>query len=476
MSEKYKFWKFFEEISAIPHGSGNTDAASKYIVDFAKERGLKYRKDESGNVVVFKDASKNGNSDITVMLQSHLDMVTVSKDGKKDFLKEGIELVLDGEYLRANGTTLGADDGIGVAYTLAVLDDNDFDHPNIEGVFTTDEEIGMLGAAAMDMSDLRSNYMLNIDSEDDGIFTAGCAGSTLCVIEKDIKSEPADGYFYKITFSNLTGGHSGIEIIKNRGNAYRLLGRLMLMMNLKGVGVRFVSIDGGGKDNAIAKSCEAVISSETAPREFERIFKEESDKIIDAFKLSDPNMKIECVDEGFKENEQVITGDDSNTITALLTEVPDGVVRMFAQEEPMTETSLNLGIVKADLNHIKMTICLRSNVEAQRDFLKEVVRNIVNRLGAEISFGAETEIWTYRPESSLRDLITRVYEEKSGKKAQIEVIHASVECGIFSKNIPGLDCVSFGPDIYDIHTYNEKIDIKSAEMYWEIIKEVLMKF
>ena len=474
LTDKYPFWRFFKEISDIPRGSGNCDAISNYIVNFAKERGLRYRKDKSNNVIIFKEASDDCANDKTVMIQSHLDMVAVKRnDKKKDLENEGVDLLIDGDFLKADGTSLGADDGIGVAYALEVLDDSEISHPAIEAVFTTDEEIGMLGADALDTSDLKSSFILNIDSEEEGVFTAGCAGTTICDISfvPDIKT--AKGNCYKISFKNLTGGHSGIEIDKHRGNAYRLLGRLIMQLDRAGADVCFVCVGGGGKDNAIAESCEAEILTNIEPDLFERLFCEESEKIKDAYSLSDPDMKIELVSNGFSEKKEAFTKADSKKLSALLTQLPDGVVRMFGETTLMTETSLNLGVVNACKESVDLSICLRSNVDSQREYLKDLLENIVDCIGATISFGPETQIWKYRKDSILRDIITDAFEKVSGKKGRINVIHAGVECGFFTKKMPDTDCVSFGPRIDEIHTWNEKLSISSAEMYREIIREAL---
>ena len=474
LSEKYKFWKFFREISEIPRGSGNCERISGYIAEFAGTRDLRYRKDESGNVIIFKPASPDCKTDKKVMLQGHLDMVTVKTDDcKKDFLNEGIDLTVEEGYVKAKGTSLGADNGIGVAYILEVLDDETLTHPGIEAVFTTDEETGMLGADALDTGDLESSFLLNIDSEEEGVFTAGCAGNTFCLINFKPECEKTKANSYKISFNDLTGGHSGVEIGKHRGNAYRLLGRLISQMWEVLKDISFVSIDGGGKDNAIAVSCEAVVCTDASEEDFKKAFVSESEKIKEAYALSDPHMRIEyaATDPG---NEPLcFTQKDNEKMMSLLTEIPDGVVRMFGENAELVETSLNLGIVEADKDGVKMHICLRSNVEVQREYLKKLLEKQITRLGAQVTFGPETQIWSFRKESVLRDTITDVYARVSGSKATVNVMHAGVECGFFTNKMPGLDAVSFGPEIRDIHTYHERLNIRSAEMYREIIIKTL---
>lgn len=472
--KRYKFWKYFNEISQIPRGSGNCGTISKYIADFASERNLRFRRDENDNVIIFKNPSPDCKSEKTVMLQGHMDMVAVKTDDcKKDMAKEGVSLEVLGDYLCARDTSLGADDGIGVAYMLAILDDNELTHPALECVFTTDEEIGMLGADALDTSDLKSEFMLNADSEEAGFFTAGCAGTTIVNITFTTEFESTGGNLYKITFSNLTGGHSGIEIDKNRGNAYRLLGRLLLQMQERGVRVAIAGVGGGGKDNAIAKGCEALVFSSADEDVFFNACNEEAKKIIDSYAFTDPDMKIECSLQESTAGLKAFSLEDTDRLICLLTEIPDGVVRKFKITEEMTETSLNLGVVNAGATGVDMTICARSNVEEQREYLKLLLKKMVKRIGAEISFGPETQIWGFRKCSKLRDIITEVYEEKTGERAFVNVIHAGVECGIFAKKMPGLDCVSFGPEIRDIHTFNERLNIDSAERYFEVVKETL---
>ena len=454
---------FFKAIAAIPHGSGNTKAISDYCVRFAKARGLRYLQDESNNVIIWKDAT-NG-SDETVILQGHLDMVCVQRDGRNiDFLRDGLDLREDGDFLFAEGTTLGGDDGIAVAYALAILDSDTLQHPNLEVVFTVDEEIGMLGAAALDLSPLRGKMLINVDSEDEGTLLTSCAGGVRADLTWHAAAEKtAAGETLRVTLDGLPGGHSGTEIDKQHENAVLVLAKLLQRAGVK----RLVSIDGGSADNAIPTFCTAVVENEDGL----------SDKLATLFN----NAKA-----AFAESEQTVTlttadadaapafsEADTEKLLALLCGMPNGVIAMSEHVPGLVQTSLNLGMLETKENCVLTGHALRSSVQAEKELLLAALTAHAASFGAAVSTFGDYPAWEFKPESSLRDTILRCYEAQYGKPMAITAIHAGLECGIFCGKKPGLDCVSMGPYIFDIHTYDERLSLSSAERTYQLLCSVL---
>lgn len=472
-----KVYKFFGEIAAIPHGSGNLDQISNYLVRFAEERGLRYIQDRYLNVIMFKDASSDNVNSNPVIIQGHMDMVTLAEDGHRiDFLTEPVALVRDGDFIRANRTTLGADDGIALAFALAVLDDDSLSHPPIEAVFTVDEEIGMLGAAAIDTSPLKGKYFLNIDSEEDGIFYAGCAGGATCTISRPFKKEQAGGKAYSINISGLSGGHSGVEIHRQSANACHILGRILFTLKESGFKINLFSVNGGEKDNAIAVKANAVFYTHTYPDlpDLKSLIKKTSDDIRYIYKTTDPLMSIR-ITEVKSDADFSMDAADSSAMIDLLTNLPNGIIRMSDDVNGMVETSLNLGVMRTCSDSVEFTYSVRSNIDCQKDFLIMKLKNIAEHYGAASSVSGVYGAWEYRPDSMLRSLLIDEYQNVTGRAAKTEVIHAGVECGIFLSKMPDLDCVSFGPQADDIHTPNEKMSISSLSDYWTILVNILAR-
>lgn len=454
---------FFKAIAAIPHGSGNTKAISDYCVDFAKKRGLRYLQDESNNVIIFKDATNS--SAETVILQGHLDMVCVQKDGRNiNFLRDGLDLRQDGDFLFADGTTLGGDDGIAVAYALAILDSDTIRHPNLEVVFTVDEEIGMLGAAALDLSPLKGRMLINVDSEDEGTLLTSCAGG----VRADLKWTAADektaaGDCLRVSIDGLPGGHSGTEIDKHHENAVLVLAKLLQRAGVK----RLVSIDGGSADNAIPTACTAVVKNE--------------DGLAETLAALFANAKA-----GFAASEQSVTlttanadaapafsETDTAALLSLLCDMPNGVIAGSEHVPGLVQTSLNLGMLETKGNCVLTGHALRSSVQAEKELLLAALTAHAAVFGAAVSTFGDYPAWEYKPESRLRDTILHCYEAQYGKPMAITAIHAGLECGIFCGKKPELDCVSMGPDIFDIHTYDERLSLSSAERTFELLCSVL---
>ena len=473
-TEPKEVFRFFGEIAAIPHGSGNTGAISEHLVRFAKDRGLKYRQDAMGNVIIWKD----GKGDTPVILQGHMDMVCEKEPGcDKDMATEGLDLYIDGDELKAKGTTLGGDDGIAVAMTLAILDSDDKDLPPIEAIFTVDEEIGMLGAADINVSDIKSRTMINIDSEQEGVFTVSCAGGV--VANASIGMSFEEGYavdkIYEIKIEGLTGGHSGIEIHKNRANAIVLLGRILQRLR-DDIGIRVIDIEGGAKDNAIPVSSKAVIAASEELRA--SLVDEITGDIRNEYSSTDNAITVSCKELSRSDlsREDIVTDTETtDKVIYMLTCLPNGIQRMSPDVDGLVQTSLNMGILKKVNDKVILTFCVRSSVASEKDMLKRRLADAMKMAGGEVLFEGEYPGWQYRTESPLRELMEKVYTEQYGSDPVIEAVHAGVECGFFADKLPGLDCVSIGPDLSEIHTYRESMNIPSVGRTYRLVSETLRR-
>lgn len=466
-----KVFYYFEEICNIPHGSGNLLQISNYLVDFAKEHKLKYRKDEKQNVVIFKKGTKGYENSEAVILQGHMDMVCEkSPDCTKDMLKEGLDLCTENGTIFAKGTTLGGDDGIAVAYILAILSSSDIEHPPIEAIFTTDEETGMFGATFLDTSDLKAKTLLNIDSEVEGVFTVGCAGGVEAECTLPIEREDFDGNPLKITVSGLLGGHSGIEINKGRANANMILSRILNEISFE-QDIRISELFGGLKVNAIPNNSTAVIFCKNAEKinalceELDRVLSNEYDKTDNGITIS----VMPC------EYKKPLDEKSTQALLSLLSALPNGIIDMSFDIDGLVETSLNLGIMNTDENTFVAKYNIRSNVESKKNMLVQRLSQILKYFGGKFRTYGDYPSWEFSENSKLLNIMSDVYFEQYGNVPKIETIHAGLECGIFAGKIKGLDCVSIGPDITDIHTYNEKLHIKSVERTWELILETLKR-
>lgn len=468
---------FFEELCNIPHGSGNTDAISDYCFEFANKRGLKVTKDTNNNVVICKEATPGYENHPTVIIQGHLDMVCEKKPGTNhDFIKDGLDLFIEDGLVGAKDTTLGGDDGIAVAYALAILDDNLLCHPPIEAVFTVDEEIGMLGAAAMDMSNLKGKYLLNIDSEEEGIFLTSCAGglSANITIPVTFNEISEDVTVCNVEIGGLLGGHSGTEIIRGRANAHKILGRFLHILN-NSIRYGISSINGGTKDNAIANNVRlSLLVHDEDIEELKTIALEVCNELLSEYRGVDDGLFINVTTTDVKSG-SMIDSKSKELLTFVLVNSPNGVIKMSADINNLVETSLNCGILNLEANEIKIGYAIRSSVESAKWALYEQLEYLADFIGLECSFAGNYPGWQYKKDSRLREIMIDVYKEQYKKDPEVSAIHAGLECGIFAKNIEGIDIVSFGPDIYDIHTFNERLNIESVERVWNYIIEVLKR-
>ena len=478
--EPAKVFQFFEEICSIPHGSGNVEQISNYLVDFAKERGLKYRQDEKYNVVIWKDGSKGYEDSEPVILQGHMDMVAVkTADCPKDMEKDGLDLEVNGDLISAKGTSLGGDDGIAVAYSLAILDDPDMPHPPLEVIITTDEEIGMLGAAYMDVSDIKGHLFLNMDSEDEGIFTVSCAGGATVTCKFPYERENVQATVMRVSLDGFSGGHSGVEIDKGRANANVVMGRLLYsVMN----DVQLISINGGEKDNAIALSCQVEIAVPADKAEEVKNKMQETFAIVaEEYKVTDPNaaLHVEAGDadkaDGTAQSTdvQALTAKDTAAVIQALLHMPYGIQRMNPEIEGLVQTSLNLGILRTNETSVDLSYAVRSASEHEKQFLIDKMDALAVLLGGTTEISGPYPGWEYRADSRLRDVLVDTYRELYGKDPVVEGIHAGLECGLFASKMGDIDAVSLGPQMEGIHTVNEVLSISSVQRTWELVTKAL---
>lgn len=458
-------FKYFLEISKIPHGSSNTSHIADYLEAFAKAKKLEYYRDEANNVIIKKPATAGYESRPTVILQGHTDMVAEKIPGSaKNMETEGLDVYRDGDFLRAKGTTLGGDDGVAVAYCLALLDSEDIPHPAIEALFTSDEEIGLLGAGALDTSHLDGKVMINIDSDDEGIFTVGCAGGVRNDIELRVSTAPSADKKYKLTVSGLLGGHSGVEIDRGRANAIKLLAATVCDMD----GIRLASIYGGNADNAIPRECTALF---TTCDDAEKWVSFATAACAKTYAQTDPDIRFTLEEADF--DDEPLDRDSTEKLLSIINDTPSGVIAMSGEIAGLPESSQNIGIVKTENGVFRMTVSVRSAKSAEKTRLAENIRCTAEKYGASYSSRGDYPAWEYKPDSRIRDVACSVFRDMYGKDASVITIHAGLECGIFSDKIEGLDCISLGPDNYDIHTTEEHLSISSTARVWEFLLRVL---
>ena len=466
-----KVFQYFEAICGIPHGSGNTKELSDWLAAFAEERGLECHQDELNDIIIIKEASPGYEDSEPVIFQGHMDMVCDKVAGcEKDMAKEGLDLIVDGDIIRADGTTLGGDDGVAVAFMLAILDDDSICHPRVEAVFTVDEETGLYGAEGIDVSPLKGKRFLNLDSEDEGILTVGCAGGVSAVAHLPITREACGGQAYRVDLSGFIGGHSGTDITKGQENALKVLGRLLYELQEQ-AGARLVSIEGGVADNVIPVTASAVFvssDSETVKAvcdEYAAVFAHEF-KVDPDFRLTLSEAEADAVPFDPVSGQKAI---------AYLCGTPNGIEKMTFGIDGLPQTSLSLGILRTEESEVIYTFCIRSAVDTERTMLAHRLKCQIESLGGTMIEEGAYPGWEYNPVSPLRDLVCEVYKDQTGEDMVIEAIHAGLECGFFAGKIPGLDCVSIGPNVKDVHTPNETLSISSTQRTWDLVVEVLAR-
>ena len=473
--EPKQVFHFFEELCAIPHGSGNTKGVSDYCVKFARERGLFAVQDDVNNVIITKPGTAGYENAEPVILQGHLDMVCEKEAGCEiDFAADGLQLYVDGDFLKARGTTLGGDDGIAVAYALALLDSKDLAHPPLEVVLTVDEETGMEGANALDTSLLKGKKLLNIDSDEEGIFLAGCAGGLRADCGIPVHRSQRAGDLYELRIHGLLGGHSGGEIHKERANAIALSGRILKAL-AEETGAGLQALQGGLMDNAIPREVTAALVVEKSQGQVLQETVEKWETILKKeYRAADPGLQLSLEKSG---SGACLALDAGSLVKVLffLRHMPWGVQHMSVEIPGLVETSLNPGIMKLEEDRFQVSFSVRSSVTSRKYEVTDRLTFLTEFLGGEVSLHGDYPAWEYQEKSAMRKLMADCYRDLFGKEPKIQAIHAGLECGILSGKIKDLDCISFGPDNFDIHTPKERLSISSTERVWRLLTEFLRR-
>lgn len=467
-----KVFEYFEKICEIPHGSENMSKISAFCIEFAKKHSLKYYTDANNNVVIYKNGSAGYEDSEPIILQGHLDMVCQkTEDADLDFSTDGLDLFVDGDMIGAKDTTLGADNGIAVAMVLSILSSNDIEHPPIEAVFTTDEEIGMIGALGLDMSVLRSKRMINLDSEEDNTVTVSCAGGSELSAKLPLITKKSSGMKAKLIIKGLRGGHSGVEINSGRVNASILAGRILSELDCQSFEI--ISVFGGDKSNAITNS----FSAELCVNDFNS-FKSDFTTISGIIKREistrEPDFAAEvCLLSEHTGEFYVFDDSLKDDIIFTLCCCPNGVMEMSREINGLVETSLNLGIVKTTADLVSFNYALRSNKMSTLDALERKLLRFFSKTSAKTEIFGKYPAWEYNSNSYLQNVYKTVYKNNIGEEPNVEAIHAGLECGVFSSQIEGIDCIAIGPQLYDVHTVNERLSISSTVKFYNILIDIL---
>ena len=473
--EPKQVFHFFEELCKIPHATFDTKRISDYCVEFAKERGLEVSQDDTNNVIIKKPGTAGYENSEPVILQGHLDMICEkTPDSDHDFTKDGLDLYVEDGYVRARNTSLGGDDCIAVAMAMAVLDSKDIPHPPIEAVFTVDEELGMGGAEAVDLSQLKGKMLINIDSEEEGILTTGCAGGIFYKTVIPMKKEAAEGTLVKINIHGLLGGHSGNEIHKQRGNANKMMGRLLYRLG-KETDLRLTEICGGSKENVITMNASAGV---LVPADQAAKVQEMTDEMrqiwLDEFMGEEPTLAVDY-EVTADAHMDAYDKDSTTRVIAYLEVAPNGLQEYSRKLKGIVESSLNLGVVECDDTSVTTQYLIRSSVETRKQQMREQVEQCAILAGGKGETTGEYPAWQFKADSKLRPIMVETYKELYGKEPVVSAVHAGLECGLFLGKRPDLDCVSCGPNLLDIHSFNEHLDIASTKRTWEYLLAILKK-
>ena len=472
--EPKSVFKYFEEISQIPRGSGNEKSISDYLVSVAKKLNLEVIQDKALNVIIKKPGTEGYENSETVILQGHMDMVCEKNKGTDhDFQKDPLKLRVVDDMVYATDTTLGADNGIAVAYALAILESIDIPHPPIEVLITTDEETGMSGAMAISKEHINGKILLNLDNEEEGHLLVSCAGGIRSKHTLNVTVEDAGDYntFLHIAVRGLKGGHSGMEINKERGNSNKIMGRIL--KSLLSLDYKLVSVNGGSKNNAIPREADAIIAlkSEDVAKAKELI-NNWNPILLNELKTQDPGVNISIL-ENTENVEKVFTKESTEKTVNLLYLIPNGINSNSVEIKDLVESSTNLGVVTTEGNKVEFDSAIRSSVASLKDEIVLRSKTIAELIGADFETTAGYPEWQYDNESKVRGICQDVYKRMYGKDAKIVAIHAGVECGLFNEKLGKLDMISFGPNLYDVHTPQEHMSITSVKNVWDYLLEVL---
>ena len=470
-------WKYFVEISRIPRGSKNEAAASKYVLDTAKKLGLQAKADQFGNVVVRKQASANREQVRSIALQGHLDMVCEkNKDTVHDFRKDPIEIIRKGNVLMANGTTLGADNGIAVAASLALMEDRSIEHGPLELLFTVDEETGLTGASNLSADFLESRTLLNLDSEEEGALYVGCSGGKDTIGTWKVRSEEAAGPMtaVRVRVSGLKGGHSGLDIDKGRGNAIKIMNRALLALDR--IGARLAFLDGGNKHNAIPRECEAVLLVPSKRLEDAGKIVGELNATVQAeFGSMELDLSVSTTKLNSRKKWKVMRKGEQQKIMKTISALPHGVIKMSADIPGLVETSTNVAVVKTIKDTIRIATSQRSSVASEISDISQSVSFIFELGGATVQHTDAYPGWKPDLDSPILGIAKSAFRALYGKVPEVKAIHAGLECGIIGERVPGMDMVSFGPTLEGVHSPDEKIYIDTVERFWNFLLEILKR-
>ena len=470
-----KVFAYFEKLCSVPHGSGNTKAISDMCVGFAKELGLRYRQEPCNNLIIWKDASPGYETSEPIILQGHIDMVCAKTDDcTKDMKTEGLDLRTDGQWVWADKTSLGADNGIAVAMILAIMADDTLPHPPLEAVFTVDEEVGMDGAFALDCSDLKSKRLLNLDSEIEGVFTVSCAGGMRADCLLPGKPETAAGMDgYTVTIAGLKGGHSGGDIHLGRGNANQLMGRMLYSAMERFRGLRLAAVSGGQFDNVICSRCDATVALPAGHgADFEAFIREFDATLKNEYAGCDDGVTVSCEAAAA---DTAVSAETTSVMLHTLLALPQGVQAMNVDFPGLVQTSLNLGVLRLAEDGLHITFSIRSCIASQKEMLAQRVHAIVEFAGGSVTERGKYPGWQYVRQSHFRDTVLEAYHDITGKDGIIEATHGGLECGLFIEKIPGLDAISMGPEMHDVHSVRERLNAASTERTYELLCEALKR-
>lgn len=469
-----KVFYYFSELAAIPHGSGNVSGLANYLEQFAKEHNVRYIRDSADNIIFYMDATPGYEKYPTMILQGHMDMVCEKEAGVlHDFLREGIRLQTDGEWLFADRTTLGGDDGIAVAYCLALLSDDTLKHPALELVITTEEETGMDGAKALDAAAISGEYMINLDSEEEHVVLCGCAGGMRVTGKLPVEYVVTGGRAVGVRLRGLQGGHSGVDIDKNRTNAVLFLSRYLFLLREE-IPFAVAQISGGQKDNAIPREADALlVFPEDSSEKALFLAKQLAEEMVTEIRDSEPEAQLSLTVEESGTKFLVLHPRSFEKLLFLLLQTPNGVQTNSTQMPGLVESSLNLGVFSLNEENAELHWSLRSSKKSYLQFLKEKVLYLIGFLGGEYEVSGEYPAWEYKAESKLREVYKKAYEELYGTKLESAAVHAGVECGLLGEKRPGLDMISVGPEIKDIHTPAERLHIGSALRIYKLLEKIL---
>lgn len=476
--EPTKVFSYFEDLTRIPRGSGNEKEVSNYLVEFAKTNNLEFIQDEYMNVVIKKPATKGYESLPAVILQGHMDMVNEKNNDKiHDFDKDPLTLKIDGDNIYADETTLGADNGIAVAMAMAVLASTDISHPALEAVITVEEETGLVGALKLDGSLLKGKYLINIDSEEEGKLLVSCAGGSRIKLILPISFTNVDNNRtdLKISVKNLYGGHSGLDIIKGRGNANKLIGRILDDL-LDELSFELFNVNGGSKMNAIPREADAVIAINTSDKKkVEDLIEKWNDILKNELRGKDD--KVQVIVSEIKQDSTIVF-DEQSKLTAISTLImfPNGIMSMSHAIEGLVESSVNLGVLSTTETSVTFECAPRSSIGSLKQAINNQFTSLAYLVGAELVIDSDYPEWQYNPDSNLRTHFEKVYKDMFKKDSEVVAIHAGVECGLFKEKLPDLDMISIGPDMADVHTPNEHVSISSIQRTYSYLVEVLNRF